>query len=493
VSAGQSISGKIMTRSPKSRNYSVTNAREADCGIAIIGGGFSGSALAIQILRHSRGGESLTILDPALSLGRGVAYSTQCRNHLLNVPAGKMSALPDDPDHFVQWLRKRFDSSAAPDQFLPRNVFGSYLEDLLWQSVREHPNVSFNWLRNAVVSIALKGEQVQLTLESGSVLRAKLAVIATGNNPPPDPPQMSFAAPEMYQRNPWAANGGAEVSGLKSVFLLGSGLTAVDQVVALVEAGYENDFVMLSRHGLLPSVHLSNSCWPDAWTADLPNTIRLLLRAVRRQIRIAEAAGSDWRGVLDSMRPQTQNIWRTLPLLEKKRFLRHVRPYWESHRHRMPPEVHRVLTYLISRNKLKVFAGRLVAYGEADGRAMVTFQERSTGRLLTLPSDRIFNCTGPHPQNGSQEGVIRSLIEAGLGRADELNLGLAVSADACILNHFDKPSDAIYAIGPAQKGLLWETTAVVEIRCQAIRLAKHLLLQLAKRVVEPLVDHGVRF
>lgn len=81
--------------------------------VAIIGGGFAGTLLAINLVRH--GGPRATLIERhAGQLARGVAYSAAHADHLLNVRAGNMSALRDDPDHFVRWLQARGAGAPRP-------------------------------------------------------------------------------------------------------------------------------------------------------------------------------------------------------------------------------------------------------------------------------------------------------------------------------------------------------------------------------------------
>src|ERR1700749_2914986 len=98
--------------------------------IAIIGGGGSGTLTAYNLLRQNADAR-VVVIDPRPKLGLGLAYSTPSLRHLLNVPAGKISALPDEPDHFLNWLRKNYDQSATVDTFAPRAVFGQYIRSIL--------------------------------------------------------------------------------------------------------------------------------------------------------------------------------------------------------------------------------------------------------------------------------------------------------------------------------------------------------------------------
>ncbi|MFN3432504.1 MAG: FAD/NAD(P)-binding protein, partial [Candidatus Sericytochromatia bacterium] len=72
--------------------------------IAILGGGFSGTMVAANLLRRASGPLTVAVVERREALGRGVAYSTTESCHLLNVPAGAMSAWPDEPGHFLDWL-----------------------------------------------------------------------------------------------------------------------------------------------------------------------------------------------------------------------------------------------------------------------------------------------------------------------------------------------------------------------------------------------------
>src|SRR5271154_5806552 len=104
--------------------------------VVVIGGGFCGVVTAVNLARLTDAPLAVTVVNSGHPLGRGVAYSTRRPEHLLNVVARNMSALADQPDHFVEWLGTRSDFahlSAAElrEQFIPRRVFGDYLAGLL--------------------------------------------------------------------------------------------------------------------------------------------------------------------------------------------------------------------------------------------------------------------------------------------------------------------------------------------------------------------------
>jgi uncharacterized NAD(P)/FAD-binding protein YdhS len=201
-----------------------------------------------------------------------------------------------------------------------------------------------------------------------------------------------------------------------------------------------------------------------------------LLRLVRQQVREARRQGIDWRGVINSLRPVTAQVWQSLPEPEKRRFLRHLRPYWEVHRHRAAPEVAQLIADEKSSRQIQLHAGRVTNYRE-DGRAVeITYREGRCGEERCLVVDRVINCTAPETDcRRLQDPLLSNLLARGLVRPDPLFLGLDVSAEGALINHKGAASESLYAVGPTRKGSLWESTAVPEIREQVRMLVEHLV------------------
>jgi uncharacterized NAD(P)/FAD-binding protein YdhS len=441
--------------------------------IAIIGGGFSGTILACNLARCSQRELSVAILERKGRPGRGVAYGTQCPEHLLNVPAGNMSAFPDDPDHFVEWLRLHIPTLAHSTGFVPRHVFGEYVGEQFDACAGKSLNLQ--WLQEEAASLREDDSDAVIQLLSGPELTAKHVVLATGNFPPNDPLPMGINERHVYAHYAWSEDALTGIPEAGSILLLGSGLTAIDQVLALHAAGFQGRIYMLSRRGLLPSVHRLCDRWPADWTRALPYTARGLLATVRWDAKQAHNRGSDWRAVIDALRPHSQEIWQSLPCDEQRRFLRHVRPYWEVHRHRYAPQVQCVIDELQAANRLNVIAGRVLECRYEANSAEVRYCMRNTAEEAMLRVDRIVNCTGAEADfRKLQDPLTRSLISHGLARPDPLSLGLDVDNDGAVVSACGKPSKTIFAIGPLRKGCLWETTAVPEIRVQAKTLAQRL-------------------
>jgi uncharacterized NAD(P)/FAD-binding protein YdhS len=250
----------------------------------------------------------------------------------------------------------------------------------------------------------------------------------------------------------------------------------VDVAVAARTRGFKGTIHILSRHGLLPKGHRLSAARASLWGLErFPPTAQRLVRWVRGQAKTARMRGFDWRLIIDSLRPFTQQIWQSLPRKEQRRFLRHVRPYWEVHRHRLAPEIDTLVTSEISSSQIQVHSGRITAFHDNIDRVEITYRDRKSGKLESLRVDCVFNCTGPEVDcRKVNDPLLNDLLSQKLACPDPLFLGLQVSEVGALIDGRGTTSNLIYAIGPARKGALWETTAVPEIREQISELARHL-------------------
>jgi|HubBroStandDraft_1064217.scaffolds.fasta_scaffold00203_4 uncharacterized NAD(P)/FAD-binding protein YdhS/rhodanese-related sulfurtransferase len=461
-------------------NQTHRDQRMSHLTVAIIGGGFTGTTLVAQLLRKSGASVSVFLIERGARLGRGVAYGTECMEHLLNVPARNMSAYPNDPEHFLEWARRNHDCGASADDYLPRPVFGQYVASVLQQEIERHRG-QVQHVQDEAVSIAHTGETAEIRLRSGRTLLADKVVIALGNFPPGDP-RLPGRTPHSlrYVSNPWKASALGDVARDKSVLLVGSGLTSVDVTISLRQHGFRGTIHILSRRGLLPQTHKAAAVWPPFWDGQSPRTVRGLLRLIRTQVEAAEKAGSGWRAVIDSLRPFTQEIWRSLSLTERRRFLRHVRPYWDVHRHRVAPAIGVRLASQMQDGQIKIHAGHIKEYVEDIDGIDVTYRDRESGQLERMRADRVINCTGPESDcRKVDDPLLTNLMRQKLARPDSLFLGLDVSPDGALIDVYGAPSNLLYAIGPVRKGSLWETIAVPELRVQVSELSR--LLQIESR------------
>jgi hydroxyacylglutathione hydrolase len=453
----------------------MTGNSNATTTIAVIGGGFSGASVAAGLLRAGTPSVSVILIERKGNPGRGVAYGTRCGGHLLNVRAESMSALATDPLHLLHWARLHYDPSVQPNDYLPRKVFGQYVEAVL-KEAGETSAAHFEWKQEEAVSIVSINGKAEISLRGGSKIVADKVVLALGNFPPADPrfPGKTEFSPR-YVSNPWAPNTIDKIGEDESVLLVGSGLTSVDVVISLREQGHKGEIHILSRHGFLPQIHKHAEPWPAFWNEDSPRTAHGLLRLIRSQVSKAEAEKGDWRAVIDSLRPFTQKIWRSLPPQERRRFLHHLRAYWDVHRHRVAPQIGKMLLAEMDAGKVELHAGRITGYCEKSEHVEVNYRDRADQESKTLRVHRVMNCTGPDADiRRIQDPLLKDLLQRNLARPDSLGLGLDTAADGALLGSQGASSDLLYTLGPLRKGNLWESVAVPEIRVQAAQLAKDL-------------------
>ncbi len=415
--------------------------------IAIIGGGFSGTILAANLLREATTPITITLIERRREVGRGVAYSTSNARHLLNVPAGKMSAFPDTPNHFLEWL-----GNARADEFIPRQRYGDYLAHCL-ETAQTNSQANLEIIHAEAVGVCHSGEVATIDLGARSI-KADHVVIAVGNFPPGHVD--AFARLPEYRPDPWAANTLEGIKEISDVLLLGTGLTAIDLALAINEQNPAATIHMLSPAAELPAAWCpSTGTWPVELSG--AKTIRDLTKLIRTEIAKAQDAGHSWEEVFDAIRGRTPALWKSLSPQDRRRFMTHVRRFFERYRHRIPPPTAQILQELQASGKLRLHR---------------TTPDSFTPRTFT----RVINCTGPacdyrrmtHP-------LVQSLLAAGHITPDPLGLGLASNETGALLNREGIAEGWLWSLGPPLKGALWETTAVPEIRMQAKALASVLL------------------
>jgi uncharacterized NAD(P)/FAD-binding protein YdhS len=334
--------------------------------------------------------------------------------------------------------------------------------------------------RGDVLSLDRSDYPLRLRLSDGTEVTADLAVLAVGNFPPAPPPiaDTSFYDTPSYAPDPWAPTAMAGLDPTTPVLLIGTGLTMVDVVISLLDQGHRGPIHAISRRGLLPRRHPSGPVGTPFNAGPYPTTARGLMRQLRQAVARTEANGGTWHGVIDALRPFTQDIWQAMPVAERSRFLRHARAWWDVLRHRMAGAVADRLDAARQSGQLRILRGRTVGYRvdrSSDPPVTATIRARGADVLAELRVGRVINCTGvfadfarvPHP-------LVRQLLDDGVARPDPLRLGLDVTKNGALLNRQGAISRRIFAVGPPTKGAFWEITAVPDIRRQCEVLAWHL-------------------
>jgi uncharacterized NAD(P)/FAD-binding protein YdhS len=462
--------------------------------IAIVGAGFSGTLLALHLLRRCPPGSKITLIERGVQFGRGAAYSTGNPNHLLNVPAGKMSAFHDRPHDFVEWLEAQADLPVSgpltEGSFVPRQVFGNYVRHLLNQEIKTPSQpVSLELLKGDAQRIELSGDEVVIHLDRRRTLHADLAVLAVGNFPPESPTlaDPGFYDTDFYRADPWAADTFTDLDPERPVLMIGTGLTMVDVAVSLLDRGHKGPIHALSRRGLRPQRHMPAVKAPTPRAESFPTDLVQLTAFMRRAGRRAAAEGADWRAIVDELRPFTGDVWAEMQLTDRARFLRHLRPWWEIHRHRMAAPVADRIDAAMDSGQLTLYGGRIRSFDIAGDDVTLSYRVRGTSEIRRITAARVINCSGPGADYARiSHPLIRSLLDAGMVRPDPLCLGLDVTRNCALKDTKGAISGRLFAVGPVTKAAFWEMTAVPDIRRQCEYLANH--LSVLAKTVRPRVE-----
>jgi uncharacterized NAD(P)/FAD-binding protein YdhS len=458
--------------------------------ILIIGGGLSGTMLAVQLLRLP-GQRTIVIVEPRTELGRGEAYSAVELGHTLNGNAARMSVEPDNPDDLTQWLTAHIAAGGWPESaeqavpiselFPPRGLFGVYVQQRLAeaQAIGATYGSTVEHVRAEVGDLQADVDAVQLTLSDGQRLRAGFAVIATGMFPAARTPQTESSGVNAAALDPWDVAAMRQLDPQSTVLIIGSGLTMVDAVVSLEQAGHRGPIEVFSRHGLLPHVRRQPPAWVDFLGEDHSlRSPRQLLRELRRQCRDAIAQGIDWQAPLDTVRVHIARLWSQATDVQRRQFVRHVRPWWESHHHRSPPLSAELLQRLHSQGRLRIHAASFKGL-EPDSNAAVSIRIRRRGEHETcvVQGAALINSSGiEYDWRRVARPLPQQLLARGLVQPGPLALGIAATAEGAVLDANGVPAKRLFAMGPPLRGMWWESTAVTDVALQAKALAARLVV-----------------
>ena len=446
--------------------------------ITIVGGGFSGASLATALLRKPPARPTrIVLVERRAEIGRGVAYSTRAFPYVLNVPAASMSADPAKPLEFLEFAR-RHHPEVAPGDFLPRALYGDYLIERLAAAEHDAPaHVELQRVHAEVTYIKRADEgRWRLGIASAQDLPADIVVLAIGN---PRPASLAVGRGLDRVSDLWDEAG--VMRGQHQVLIIGTALTMADTVTRLeAHSTREAPIHAVSRHGFLPHPHGTTQGSPYAGDSaallHAASTTRALLRFVRSMVRDAAARGQDWRDVITFMRPHVPALWRALPRIERRRFLRHVRPYWDLHRHRLAPAIERTVTALRDSGLLHVRAARIKALESWGDQIRVTLVPRGGGAAQRLVVDHVINCTGPdYRLRNSRDVLVAQLLRERLVTPDPLELGLLTGPAGEVLDAAGKAIPGLYYVGPMLRADWWEATAVPELRMHLQRLTAALV------------------
>ena len=458
--------------------------RKAPLTVCVVGGGFTGAAVAICCLSRLDRPFHLVVVEPSTSLGRGVAYGAHHPLHLLNVRTRDLSVRASQPGDFLNWAFRQLDQGenhaglhdGLAHTFLPRQLFGEYVRERFFEAVEGRGDVELQIVNAVATSCVKEGNRFTLCFDRAETLQADVVLLATAYGLHASIPTGALA--------PFDALPPERISGAKTMALIGSGLTMVDVLLGARRDGFQGKVTVISKRGQLPRPHASKGVVPRESGLSRSKRLSSLTTAVAIACAAAEAHRTPWQAVINSVRSSLQDIWQGLPVEEQARFLRHVRPLWDAHRHRLPLEVHGRLQAEFNEGRAVLLRGQ-VTKAERDGDGFrLMLRPRGSQRVEALTVDRAFDCTGHRPDLNSP--LIQSLVAQGAARPDAHRLGLAVEPNGQVLSKSGPPTRGLFALGPLGQGSLWEITAVPEIvrQCDAAAQSLAALEPSAEREVE---------
>ncbi len=443
---------------------------------------------AVNLARFSVAPLEIKIINSKRPFGRGVAYATSRNEHLLNVAARNMSAFPDHPDHFFEWLRSRSEFDTVGDKellemFVPRRIYGDYLRgiaSIFLNPVMPGCEVKLSVLEDVATDvIKLENGDASVVLQSGKKIEAEAVLLATGHQPPAGFPSLSPVSHDpRYCSDPWddwidrlPGSGG-------TILLLGTGLTMVDAVVTLTELGWRGKIIAISRNGMLPRSHFRGIHYPDYIPEDIKDlNLEQLAKLIESHCEKLKQMSQNSAIAIDKLRPHTQKLWQNLSVEDKKEFLRKYANRWNVTRHRIAPSIHERVTDQLDNGQLELIRGNIEHIAPQEEGIDIHYR-CDNGNEEIIRGDLVVNCTGPQLRFTTCDvPLFQNLLKRGFIQPDELDMGLKVNKDFAVIESEGITSKVLYAIGPLLRGSLWESIAVPELRGQAMRVAQVMLEQ----------------
>jgi len=452
--------------------------------VAIIGAGFTGTLTAIHLALRLPD-RPVILFEESPEAGPGLAYRQDDAHALLNVPARRMSAFPDEPDHFYNHVRRLLGDTVSPEDFLPRRVYGAYLKSCLEEALGRCPNLRVDHRSVVDLQAAHGGEGVVLTFRDHTTQDCSRVVLASGN-------QGSAFASSIWARHTLCARQAAtyqKITPGSTVLVIGTGLTMIDAVLELERQGLAAEIHSISRNGLVPRSYHPITGKPVPDLSGLQGApLRKAVRLFRRALAEHKKEGGDWRDLFAALRPTTPALWQALSLRDRQRFLRFISPFWEVHRHQCAPPAGEKFEKLVGLGKLRLSRGTIVSVekDQEGGKLRLGLAARNRAAATRwLDADHIIDATGPARDIGTiTHPLITNLLRRGFIVPDEHRLGTKIDGDYHAIQRGGDASKWLFVTGPMLRASFFEATAVPELRQHASFVAAKVAAELEAPVKE---------
>ncbi len=475
----------------------MVNVFDARPRIVVIGGGFSGAFCAAELAEKSPVPVAITVVEPRPVLGAGVAYSATDPAHRVNVPATRMTIFPENPADFDHWVRQNGVLEEDPEAiwdghaYPRREIFGRYMSALVAKRSAARAGVTITHVQDNAVSVIGRCPGYSVALDQGGKLAADFVVISTSHPAPAPPPIIASLTPHpSIIANPWAPDALAAIGAAQDVLIIGTGLTMADVVATLSRQNHQGRITAFSRRGQLSRGH-AFAPTPFTWFADhpAPATALGLTRKIRELVAAAASQGLPWQAVMDDVRANGKTLWQNFDPAERRRFLRHLRSFWDTHRYRVAPQTERAVQNKLADGSLTVLAASLRAAERSGGKINVTLRPRGAdpAQQVQLAVDTIIVTTGPaHGSITGQLPVLASLAAQRTLRADPLGLGIAVDPLGRAIGADGQGNPRLYVAGPLAREQYGELMGMPQVAVQASGVASEIARLLAAASLAPI-------
>ncbi len=473
--------------------------------VAVVGGGFTGAVFAIHLSRMAERRLDIAIVEPRDRLGRGVAYDTADPDHRLNGPLPVHFVYPDAPEQLPGWYIERGGPARDPEAraadgniYMRREDFGRYVEEQLRAHMDGNASGSrIRHIQSHVLAARQTSNGYRLALNDGQTLSAKLTILAVGYDRPHAPPPFDGAISNHigFFADPWDTARIRETPADARVLLLGTAQTASDVIAVLLRSGHKGPIAAISRHGLRPRRRPAAAAGPppdvmgrvvrsvSLFTAahGRHTTVRSLLRTLRSEARRAEAAGGAWFEPFGDLRDSVWDLWPALPLVEKRRFLRHLRVWYDVHRFQLPPQIEMRIAEAEDTGQLSFEAAFCVS-AACDGSVLsVTLRRRGSGERHRKSFDAIVNCTGPRMRpDRSTNLFVATLAARGYATPHPVGIGFCVDDECRAIGAGGRADPHLRIVGPLTYGAFADQQGAAFIALRLYRIMPDIVAALRR-------------
>ena len=471
--------------------------------VVIVGGGFSGSTAAVQLVQRSPHPLAISIIEPRAHVGGGLAYSSNEPDHRLNGQPHTHTLDPTDTGMFAAWCEAQQILATDPDArapngtlFMRRATFRAYLEDTVAHHATWPNGSSITHHRGHAVDVVPGSAGLGVVVDDGATLPCDMVILACGHTRArlPRPFPAALAGHARVIADPLASPQLPYIPPTDRVLVVGSSLTAYDAVSTLLSRGHQGAIEVVSRRGLRPRPQRPQPAaggpppapmldrigmHPEAFIAELgpAPSLRALLAAVRGEIRRQTAAGGSWDAPFDHLRDMVGQVWPTLSTSDKRRFFRQLRAWYDVHRFRLPPQNSAIVHAAEHRGQVRFRAASLLDVATAPGSTTIrmTLRERGATQPCTSEYDRVINCTGVDASPLREIPLYAALLARGLVSEDPSGAGLAVDGDCRALSAAGDVIPGLRIIGPPTAGAQGDPLGSAFIAAQVHRVMPQLL------------------